>query len=213
MQIWRLTSSDMAIYLGKTSYVCSCIIILFLLCATGMTKEKMSIHPDQIAEVSQCFLKTWLIDRDINSVFGFLSENPVMGACLGDPNESLKWRLTRGGVTAKLKPAFSRLASDSPPNARLEDLISGQETKLAYARIKHSNSELFDLYPVGPDLLNVVENAICSGKDKTEFFTKGIRDHSEIYLMLFHFKQGLKITILWCREKDNLRILSIDFPE
>jgi hypothetical protein len=179
----------------------------------GMAKEKLGIHPDKISDVSLCFLKTWLIDRNIDSALEYLSKNPVMGACLGDPKENLEWRFTRVGVVTKLKPALTRIASDSPKNARLADVISGQETKLDYARIKHTESDLYDLYPVGSDLLRVIERGICSGEDKTEFFTKGIRFHNEIDLMLFHFKQGLKVTILWSRENDNLKIVSIDFPE
>jgi hypothetical protein len=145
---------------------CSCFIALFLVCVMGMAKEKLGIHPDQISDVSLCFLKTWLIDRNIDSTLEYLSNNPVMGACMGDPKENLGWRFTRVGVIAKLKPALPRIASDSPKNARLADAISGQETKLDYARIKHRDSDLFDLYPVGPDLFRVIEKGICSGEER-----------------------------------------------
>ena len=178
-----------------------------------MAEEKPTRDADAIADTSLRFLEGWLIERKPDVAREYLSESPVMGACLGNLNESLAWRETRAGVLEKLTPAFIRLASDLPKNARLDDIIAGQEKKLDRVRVKHTNPSLFDLYPVGPDLRRVIERGICKGEDDSEFFKQGIRRPPEMYLMLFHFKAGLKVTLLWCREGMGLRILSIDFPD
>jgi hypothetical protein len=168
-------------------------------------------EPDRIEEISNLFLETWLTKGDVKAALNFIAYKPVMGSCLSSKKEGLSWRNTRQGVVDKLNPVFTKLADGLGAEPNLENVIASEERKLEFPRVSHRGETLFDLYPVSPRLLTAIMDYICSGKDKTDFFEKGIRNHHEIYLMRFHFKEGLEVIILWAREDYRLRIISIDF--
>jgi hypothetical protein len=189
-------------------YIHLVIIICLSIPLESATQKQ---EPDRIEEVSYLFLETWLTKGDVKAALSFIADKPVMGSCLSSKKEGLSWRNTRQGVIDKLSPAFAKLADGSGAEPSLENVIACEERKLEFPRVSHRGEKLFDLYPVGPRLLTAIMDYICSGKDKTDFFEKGVRNYHELYLMRFHFKEGLEVIVLWAREDYKLRIISLDF--
>ena len=212
-----VTSHEESNYYGsrehpKSAYVnviLAVIMVILPLPCTARTLEE----PERIEMVSREFFDIWLIKRDVDAALSFIDEHPVMPTCLADKRRGTTWWTTRKRVVHELRPAFERIARDSKGKTKLEDIIASQTAKLVYPRVSHDNADLFDIYPVNTELLNVILNNICRGEDRTNFFQTGITKRPELYLILFHFKAGLKVTSLWARNGDKLRIISLDFPD
>jgi|GEM_PF-6026397 len=204
---------------SKTNYRARMLLLnvglffLLLLLTTGLTMGQ-SVSSNRVEDVVVQFLKTWLIKGDVDDALSFISKEPVFPSCWLEKGENLKWREDRLQVIAKIKPVFTKLAKNSISRENLSDLIASQQVKIEYPKLATQFESLFDIYPVNDKLRARLLRSACSDRehDDTEFLKRGINTKQELYLVLFHFKEGLLVTMIWTKEEGHFRLLYLEFP-
>jgi len=187
-------------------------IIIFMLFTGSMMGQKS--NDANVEDVVKTFLETWLIKGDVDVALTFISEKPVFPSCWVDKGESLEWRKKRSDVIEKVNPVFTKLAEEPPKTNNLEAEIESQKKKIEYPPLNKKYEKLFDIYLVDDSLRKSILMGVCGDRknDTSKFFVQGVKKQKELYLVLFHFKQGLLVTMVWTKEKKIFRLLYLEFP-
>lgn len=188
------------------------LFFLFIISANKIYAQK--IESENIDNVVNTFLKTWLIDGDVKNVLDFISEKPVFPSCWVNNGKSLKWRKTRTGVLKLIKPVFLKLAEETEDAKDLKEEIESQEKKIDYPLVQNKYGDLFDIYVVNDELRRRMILGACEDRkrDDSKFLVNGLKRPKEMYLVLFHFKAGLLVTMLWAKENSEFRLFYLEFP-
>ncbi|MGE3466092.1 MAG: hypothetical protein AB7J13_04100 [Pyrinomonadaceae bacterium] len=187
------------------------VLVLASAAAPAMGQDRKMA---EVEETVHRFLETWLIKGEVDSALASISESPAFPSCWVDPGESLKWREKRKTLVAKVRPVFARLARDTRGEKRLSDVIESPTVYFGQTLVD-AYKGLFKVIRIDENLRPRFLTEVCGGreKDNSKFFVDRINKEREMYLVLFDFKAGQFVTMLWIPEGGTYRLFSLEFPQ
>ncbi|MFN0139118.1 MAG: hypothetical protein ACKVQW_03390 [Pyrinomonadaceae bacterium] len=192
----------------------SCATMLLFLGLVNINAQAASASATDVEKTVYDFLDVWLIKGNVEEALRYVSKKPAFPSCWVDDGESLQWRKKRSTVLSTIKPVFERLAKDTPANSKLDNIVENQKEKIAYDLLPTKTKNLFDIYPVNKELRERILLDSCSDRkhDNSKFLIRGIESQNDLHLVLFHFKEGLLVTMVWNKENGKYRLLYLEFP-
>ncbi len=164
------------------------------------------------ADAARGFLESWLIRRDYNGAFQYLSERSY--ACydlMRGPEQPAATSAADAGQ--KIRAGMERVGSQLAPARNLNALISPVDPVHPAVRLMdHANSRVFTLTSVTTELADAAE---CSSRARGESF-KGATgsEYGTVFGMSFRFRSkggdAPVLRTLWRHDNGNWRITAYD---